>query len=158
MMLTNVILVVIVLGFLGAGWKDGFIHTLGRLVGAVLGFLAARAWSGYLATVLGVFIPVGWAKLGGFLLIFLVATWAVGFVFKLLDGAYRILSILPFLKSLNSFLGALLGIVEGLILVGGVIYLVVTFNLIPWLATLFSTSVVATWVLTTFNLLLGILL
>ncbi len=158
MLLTNILLIVAVLGFAGAGYKDGFIETLGRLVGSVLGFLAARAWSMKVAVALGLFMPLGWAQLIAFILIFVAITWVVGFGFKLIDGVYRILSILPFLKSINSFLGALLGLVEGVILVGGAVYLVMTFKLIPWLADLLATSVVAVWILKTFNILLGVLL
>lgn len=158
MLLTNILLAVLVIGFIGAGMKDGFIETLGRLVGAVLGFLAARAWSLPVASFLGAFVPLGWSRLIAFIVIFLVITRLVGFGFQLVDGAFRILSVLPFLKSINSLLGAALGFIEGLILVGGVIYLVTTFKLIPWLSTLFASSVVAAWILKTFNILLGVLL
>ena len=158
MLLTNIILVVIVLGFIGAGFKDGFIETLGRFVGAVLGFLAARAWSLKISALLAAFMPTGWAQLIAFLLIFFIATRLIGWGFKLLNGAFRILSILPFLTSINSFLGAALGGIEGVILVGGLIYLVTTFTLIPWLASLFASSMIAALIMRVFTILLGVLL
>lgn len=158
MLLTNLILAFALLGFIGAGMKDGFIHSLGRLIGSVLGFLAARAWSVKVASIFGLFMPLGWARFLSFIVIFVIITRLFGFVFKLVDGAFRILSILPFLKSINNFLGGILGFAEGLILLGGAIYLVTTFKLIPWLATLLTGSIIASWILKTFNLLLGILL
>lgn len=158
MLITNIVLAVLVLGFIGAGMKDGFIETLGRIVGAVVGFIAARAWSLPVASFLGALVPLDWSRLIAFIFIFLVITRLIGYAFQLLDGAFRILSVLPFLKSINSLLGAVLGLVEGLILVGGVIYLVTTFKLVPWLSALFASSVVAAWILKTFNILLGVLL
>ncbi len=157
-MLTNVILVVILLGFLGAGWKDGLIQTLGRLVGAVFGFLAARAWSAKVAAFVTAFLPAGWTQLIVFIIIFVIVTRLVGWGFALLDGAFRILSILPFLKSINSLFGALLGGIEGIILAGGVIYLVTTFKLVPWLASLFASSIVAAWIMRVFTILLSVIL
>lgn len=158
MLLVDIILLVALLGFVGAGAKDGFVHTLGRLVGAVIGFVAARAWSLKAAPVLSVFLPSGWARLVAFIIIFIVITRLVGFVFKLADGAFRILSILPFLKSINSLIGGVLGLVEGFIIIGGAIYLILTFNLEPNLVAWLKGSSVTPYVQKVFQTLLGILL
>ncbi len=158
MLITNLLLLALLLGFIGMGLKDGFIHSLGRLVGAIVGFLAAREWSLALAKPLSLFLPNGWARLIAFLVIFFLITQLVGIGFKLIDGFYRILSVLPFLKSINSLLGALLGGLEGVILVGGALYLVTTFQLLPWLSERLQGSMVAEWVLKSFNLLFGMLL
>lgn len=158
MLLTDIILVVVLLGFVGAGWKDGFVHTFGRFVGAILGFIAARAWSFKISGALALFMPVGWARLAAFLVIFLLITRLVGFVFKLVDGAFRILSIIPFLKPINSLLGGILGFVEGIILTGGAIWLIKTYVLIPQLITWLATSTVARWIDGTFHIVLGVLL
>ena len=88
----------------------------------------------------------------------MIITRLVGFAFKLADGAFRILSILPFLKSINSLLGSVLGLVEGFILMGGVIYLILTFSLEPNLVHWLTISSVAPWIEHAFQLLLGILL
>lgn len=158
MLLTNIIILLILLGFVGAGLKDGFVHTLGRLIGSIIGFVAARAWSASVAAFLGPFVPSGWSRLIAFLIIFLVITRLVGFAFKLVDGIFKIISILPFLKSINSLLGAILGLLEGFILLGGAIYLVVTFKLIPSFVTLLTASSVAMWIEKIFQTLLAALL
>jgi uncharacterized membrane protein required for colicin V production len=158
MLLTNLILIVAILGFIGSGMKDGFVHSFGRLVGAIIGFVAARAWSIKAASVLGLFMSSGTARFISFIIIFIIITHLVGYAFKLVDGAFRVLSIIPFLTSINNLLGGILGFIEGLILLGGAIYLVTTFSLIPWLATRLSGSFVAAWILKTFHILLGVLL
>lgn len=158
MLITNIVLILILLGFLGAGLKDGFVQTLGRLVGSILGIIAGRLWSAQLSVFLAPFMPAGWARLIAFVIIFLIATRLVGFAFKIVDGVYKVISFIPFLKSINSFLGALLGALEGFVLVGGAIWLIVTFKLIPSLLALLTASAVAMWILHAFQSILGILL
>jgi uncharacterized membrane protein required for colicin V production len=146
------------LAYIGMGLKDGFVSTLGRFLGAILGFLAARAWSIWLATILGFFMPAGWARLIAFILIFILITRLFGFVFKFVDGVFQILKLLPFLKSIDKFLGAFLGFIEGLILLGGAIYLVLTFKLSPTLITWATSSSVAVWIYKIFHAVLGMLI
>lgn len=158
MLLTDIVLIIALLGFIGAGTKDGFVHTLGRLIGAVVGFLFAKAWFLSLASIFGLILPLSWARVVAFLLIFLFINRLVGMLFKLVDGAFSILSILPFLKSINALLGGILGFVEGVVLLGGAIYLILTFSLEPHLVQWLSLSSVAHWIRWTFQLVLGFLL
>ncbi|MBP9869792.1 CvpA family protein [Patescibacteria group bacterium] len=158
MLIIDIILLIGLLGFVGAGAKDGFIHTLGRLVGAVVGFVIARSWSASVTPLLDLFMPAGIARVLAFIFIFLLITRLVGFVFKLADGAFKILSILPFLKSINALLGGILGFFEGVIISGGIIYLIVTFKLNATLMGWLATSVIAPWIQRTFQILLGVLL
>jgi len=158
MLLVNLVLILILLGFAGAGMKDGFVATLGRVVGSVVGFVAAKAWYMGWSSILAVFMPSGWAQIITFILIFVIITRLCGFAFKLVDGAFRILSILPFLKSINSILGLVLGFFEGIFITGGVIYLALTYPLIPTLTQWLTPSLVAHWILAVFHIFLGILL
>lgn len=158
MLIVDIVLLLLLLGFVGAGMKDGFVHTLGRIIGAVLGFVAARAWSGYIATILDFFMPSGWAKFIAFILLFILITRLVGLVFKLVDGIFEILSILPFLKSVNRLLGLILGFVEGFIIIGGAIYIVLGFKIEPHLVAWLSASKLAPWILGLFHAVLGLLL
>lgn len=154
----NLILVLLILGYVGMGLKDGFVHTLGRFLGAILGFLAARAWSIWLVGILGIFMPAGWARLVAFILIFIAITRVFGMIFKLVDGIFEIMKLLPFLKSIDKFLGAFLGFVEGIIFIGGAIYLILTFKLSPTLITWATSSKIAVWIYAIFQKLLGMLI
>lgn len=158
MLLLNILLIIALLGFVGAGMKDGFVHTLGRLVGSVLGFVMARSWSIVVGSFLSIFLPSGWSRFIAFILVFVLVTRLVGFVFKLADGAFRVLSIIPFLKSINNFLGGVLGVLEGIILLGGSIWIVLNFNLVPWLTNMLDDSLVANAIEKVFNLLLSFVL
>ena len=158
MLLTNIILAIALLGFVGTGMKDGFIQTAGRLVGAVIGFIAARAWYVMVSPFFAWIMPKGWADFIAFFLVFAVITRLCGWAMKLVDGAYNLLAIIPFVKTFNSLFGAIVGFFEGVIIVGGCIYLIETFKLIPSISVLLLGSVVAAWILKAFTLLLGILL
>lgn len=158
MFLVNLFLVLVILGYIGMGLKDGFVSTLGRFLGAILGFLAARAWSIWLVGLLGIFMPAGWARLVAFVLIFIAITRLFGMAFKLVDGVFEILKLLPFLKSIDKFLGAFLGFVEGIIFIGGAIYLILTFKLSPTLITWATSSKIAIWIYSIFQTLLGMLI
>ena len=158
MLLTNIILAVALLGFVGTGMKDGFIQTAGRLVGAVIGFMAAKAWYMNLSPFFSWIMPIGWANFIAFFIVFAVITRLCGWAMKLVDGAYNVIAIIPFVKTFNSLFGAIIGFFEGLIIIGGCIYLIETFKLIPSIAALLTVSFVAGWILKSFTLLLGILL
>jgi uncharacterized membrane protein required for colicin V production len=158
MLLIDLILIFLLLGYVGMGLKDGFVSTLGRFLGAILGFLAARAWSIWLVGFFGIFMPAGWARLIAFVLIFVIITRLFGMIFKFVDGVFQLLKLLPFLKSIDKFLGMFLGLVEGVILLGGMIYLILTFKLSPTLITWATTSTVAVWIYKIFHAVLGLLL
>lgn len=157
MWIINILLVIAILGFIGAGYKDGFIHTAGRLVGAVIGFVLARSFSIAGGSFLAGIIPSGWARFVAFVIIFVIVTEIVGFVFKLADGAFKILSIIPFLKTINNILGALLGIFESVVLIGGCIWVLTNFDLIASVATALESSLLARIILRLFEKTLSIL-
>ncbi len=158
MLLVDVILILLLLGFAGAGAKDGFVHTLGRLLGAIVAFLAARAWSAKISWLFAIVMPQGWARLVAFILIFILITRLAGWVFKLIDGLFQIIKLLPFIKSIDKLLGAILGFGEGFIMLGGAIYLITAFQLSPMLVAWVTSSGVAVWIGTVFSKLLGVLL
>ena len=158
MNVTDIVLIVILVIFVALGAKDGFIHTLGRLIGAVVGFMLAQAWSPWLSGLLAVVMPIGWARVVAFILLFLIIERVFGLVLWIIDKAFKILSFLPFLRSIDKLLGGLLGFGEGIILLGGTIYLITTFKPVMSLYVLVTSSSVANWINGVFRALLGILL
>lgn len=158
MLLFNIILVLALLAFIGSGLKDGLIYALGRIVGSVVGFLVARAFYVQLAVVFSPFMPIGWAKVIAFLLIFMLATRVMGWIFKALDKTFNFIAIIPFMKSINHALGGVLGFLEGMIIIGGLIWVIKTFNLIPSAMVYINGSSISSWIYTGFIKVLGILL
>ncbi|MBU1348953.1 CvpA family protein [Patescibacteria group bacterium] len=157
-MLVELILILILLGHIGQGWKDGLIHTTGRVVGAVIGFIIARSWSISISFIFAILLPSGWARFVAFIVIFVVVNRLIGWAFKLADGVFKILSILPFVKSINGLLGAILGFLEGIIILGGIIWIVRNFDLIASLKAMLDSSVVAGAISRAFDLILGAVL
>ncbi len=157
MFLFNVVLVLALLAFVGLGLKDGFIVGMGRVFGTVVGFLAARAWYAAVAKML-FFLPDSWAKIVAFMLIFVLVTRILGWIFSALDKTYKFLAKLPFMKSANSLLGGVLGFVEGLVIIGGAVWFVRVFSIPAFLVNYANNSGVASWVFWSFNKLLWIIL
>jgi uncharacterized membrane protein required for colicin V production len=157
-MLLDIILIILLLGFVGQGWKDGFVFTAGRVVGAVLGFILARTWSLSIAFIFQILLPEGWARFVAFVVVFVVVNRLVGWVFKLAEAAFKIISIIPFLKSINNLLGAILGIFEGFIILGGIIWVIENFDIWAQLNAWIAGSHIAPFISHVFQLLLGVLL
>jgi uncharacterized membrane protein required for colicin V production len=58
MLIVDIVLALVLLALAYNGWKAGLIKSLGHLVGAVLGFLIARAWSSLIAVWIARLIPL----------------------------------------------------------------------------------------------------
>jgi uncharacterized membrane protein required for colicin V production len=153
-MVINIGILLLLIGYLSAGYKDGFVHTLGRLVGSVAGFLIARTWSISVSFLVGILLPSGWARFITFLIIFVMVNRVIGFVFHILEGPLRIVTFIPFLKSINNLLGSVVGFVEGVIMLGGVIWVIGNFDLFPNFAIQLNSSFLAPLISKAFNFLL----
>ena len=125
MPLFDLILLLIIFGFIFFGFWFGVIHAFGALVGVVFGAYLAGQWYEGWAQALNVFFygNINVARVVIFLVLFTLVNRVVGFVFYLLEKVFRIVSIIPFLKTINRLAGAALGFLEGAIVVGTVLYL-----------------------------------
>lgn len=115
----DIVLIIIIAGFVFYGLFFGLIRTLGSLLGVVIGL-----WLTFL------FYPTvfDWAKnlffghefagkIVTFIILFTIINRLIGFIFAILDRAFDLLSIIPFLKTINRLAGACLGFIEaGLVL------------------------------------------
>ncbi|MEK7665834.1 MAG: CvpA family protein [Patescibacteria group bacterium] len=153
--LADVLILIIVFGFAFAGFFFGLIHTFGSLVGTIAGFLVASKFSwvvaGWLEPLLG---SSGVVKVIIFILLFLLASRLVGFIFWIVEKVFNFVSIVPFIKSINRLLGAVLGFLEGIIIVGAVLYY--TNSILPeWVLSLGGTSSFSTYTVAVFKALFG---
>lgn len=124
MVIFDVIVIVILAGFVFYGFFFGLIRTVGMLAGILVG-----AW---LASQL--YIPVfslvskWWpgnpniGKLVCFIICFSLISHLVSWLFILFEQAFKLATIIPFLKTINRLLGALFGFVEGALALGLVLY------------------------------------
>lgn len=122
--LFDIILLIVIGGFGLFGLWFGFFHTLGSLLGTVFGvYLASRYYVPLSAWLVE---TTGWGENVSnviiFSLAFIIINRLVGLAFWIFDRFFRVITALPFLNSLNRILGLVLGILEGLITVGFIIF------------------------------------
>lgn len=122
-------LLLIIAGFALFGFWFGFVHTLGSLVGTILGaFLASRYYEWIAGTIIDV---TGWShnavRITVFILLFLVINRLVGFLFWIVDRILSLVTRLPFIRSLDRILGLLLGAAEGAVTLGLIIFFIERF-------------------------------
>lgn len=151
--ITDMILVVLISGFAFTGFWFGLIHMIGSLVGIVVAAVLAGNYFDFIASKLS-FLFGGRENLGRvttFVIIFLLVTRLVGFVFWLINKAFNLIAFLPFLKTANRIGGALLGLVEGIILTALALYLVVRYPLGETITNALSNSMVVDYLLEVAN-------
>jgi membrane protein required for colicin V production len=124
MSIFDVILIVILAGFTFYGLFFGLIRTIGSIVGVVAGaYVASHYYLNAFAWAQDLFF--GYNNLGKvitFIVVFSLVNRLVGFLFSLLDKTFSILSIIPFLKTINRLAGAALGFVEGGLILGLILF------------------------------------
>jgi uncharacterized membrane protein required for colicin V production len=124
MLLFEILVAIVLLAFIANGVKAGAVETLGRVIGAVIGFIAARTFAGWLIGIVSLVLPVDWAFTISFLAIFMLVDYVVGLLFKLAENLLKIFTRLPILKQINGILGGIFGLFEGVIVIGGVSWLI----------------------------------
>ncbi|NTW22867.1 CvpA family protein [Candidatus Falkowbacteria bacterium] len=136
MAIFDAILLIILAGFIFYGLFFGLIRTLGSLI-AVIGGVLLASWfyqpaydwaSGWFLghEVLG--------KVTVFFLLYGLINRLIALGFYLLDHVFDILTIIPFLKTINRLAGAVFGLIEGFFLIGLGLY------------TISGQPIVGTWV------------
>lgn len=132
MPVVDLIIIIILVGFLLFGLWFGLVHTLGSLLGTVLGvFLASRYYDQGAEWLMGV---TGWegntTRVIMFVIAFIVINRLVGFFFHLAEKAAEATVIkLPLMGLMNRLLGMVFGLFEGVVTVGVILYFIERFPL-----------------------------
>jgi membrane protein required for colicin V production len=159
MSLFDLILLIILLLFAGAGYRFGLIHAVGSLVGIVVGLVVAGktyvAVAAYLLTVIGGNESV--LRIVSYIVIFILVNRLVGVLFWLLERFYNLAAVVPGLKMINRSLGALLGLIEGILILGILFHLVGRFPIISSLLAPIAKSQLAQWILSVSAVLIPLL-
>ena len=107
----DLVLILIVFSFVLFGLWFGLIHAIGGLLGTVAGsVIAAKYYKRFGTTNMGQVIS--------FIVLFVVSSRLVGFIFYLIERALRVVNIIPGIKTINRLAGGILGLVEGSVVVG----------------------------------------
>lgn len=146
----DIILMILVGGFALFGFWFGLIHTLGSLLGAVLGSLVAGHFYAPVAHWLLSFRGgnENVIKVITFILLFILASRLVGLLFMLVEKMFNILKIIPFFSLINRLAGTILGFLEGVLVIGMSLLVISKFPITTSFTTALAKSVVASWLMT----------
>lgn len=119
----DIALLVALAAFVLYGLSFGFIHTAGSLIGAVLGFWIGGALTEPIVAATGIlFGGENLYRIVIFVLLFMLITRVTGLAVSLIDKFFDIAKLIPFVPSANRVLGAVLGFIEGLVIIGVALY------------------------------------
>jgi membrane protein required for colicin V production len=157
--LFDVILLIIIGGFAMFGFWFGLIHTLGSLLGTLLGaYLASRYYEPMADWLINV---TGWGEnvssVVMFIIAFIIINRLVGFGFWVVDKMTSVITNLPFIKGINRFLGLAVGIFEGMITIGLILYFIDKVPLSEFVMDHISSSIVAPYTVSMAEILLPLL-
>lgn len=127
----DTILLIVLAVFTLMGFWRGFIRTLGSVVGVFIGVFVASHFYEQGAQYARFLFLAPFAKFASFTVIFLVVTKLVSLVFWILNASLKILSIIPFVKTFNRLLGAVLGFLEGALILGVILSFIGKLTLFP---------------------------
>lgn len=124
MSIVDFVLLAILAGFILSGFWFGIIHMVGSLVGLIVGAWAGGHYFEALAQWGAPWIGgnLNLARLLAFFVIFVVVNRLFGLIVYLAEKIFKIIAIIPFLKTLNRLLGAIFGLIEGTLVLGLSVY------------------------------------
>lgn len=131
----TLLLAIFVLAFIFAGFLFGAIHTLGSLIGLVFGLIVAGSFSDDLAPAFRIFFGGNEdvARLVMFIVIFVAISRLIGYVIHVVDKGAKFLRFIPFVTTIDRFVGAGLGLIEAVLVLGTVLIVASNFSLPPFL-------------------------
>jgi uncharacterized membrane protein required for colicin V production len=117
-------LLVVLGGFVLAGFWFGLIHMIGALLGLVLGtFLSSRFFEPLAQWLFSISdVNINLLRIVSFLFLNVFIVRLIGIAVHLIDKVFKVISIVPFMKTFNRLLGAALGLVEGVLVLGLLVY------------------------------------
>lgn len=141
----DIIFILIIAGYGMFGLWFGLVHTFGSLSGT----LAGAYFAGLYYEPLGSWLVhiTGWEQANAevlmFVLAFIMINRLIGFGFWIVDRLTKIITMLPFIGGLNRLLGGLLGLFEGAITIGLILYVIDTIPLSEAVMAQLEVSVLA---------------
>lgn len=142
----DLILILILFGFFWFGFWYGLIYSVGTIFGIIVGaFVAGNYYlnvAGFLSS-----NPSNLLKVIVFILLFIIINKVVGLLFWTVDKVFHVLTIIPFLKTINRLAGGIFGLIEGVLTLGMVVYIYTKHPFSMWLNYQLGRSIVAPWLL-----------
>lgn len=160
MSILDLVLIAILVVFVFSGLRKGLIRSLGHIVSIIFGayiashyYLNFYQWGAHWVNnqqTLG--------KVLAFIILFITATQLIRFGFYLIEKAFNLLAIIPGSKYINNLLGGILGLLEGALFLGLIIYVASRYAAIDGsFGDKLASSLVAPWLMKTTDLILPVL-
>jgi membrane protein required for colicin V production len=156
----DIILIIALSGFVFYGLFFGLIRTLGTFIGVIVGaFIAGHFYLTVSDWVTPLFF--GFNNLGKvivFLILFSLANRLVSLIFYLIEKVFNIISIIPFLKTINRLGGLALGFLTGILTIGLVLFVISRYAFLEhWFGQWLAGSQLAPFFIKSSGLLLPLL-
>jgi len=135
-------LLIILVGFVTNGLAKGLIRLLGQVVGLIVAsyvashfYLTFYEWGKDIVN-----FSEGMEKFLSFLILFILVSSVIGVIFILIEKIFNLLSIIPFTKLINRLLGGALGLLEGSLSLGLILYVAARY---AWVGGLIGNQLVS---------------
>lgn len=157
--LPDLVMLLVVVGFGAFGFALGLIQVVGSLVGMVAGAWLANLWYPVLGSAIAQYLPWGKPVVDNvaFVTLFLLVNRLFGLVLLVANRVLNLLKFIPFMKSLNRIGGGVLGLLEGVLMLGVVLEFASKLSPLPWVNTLLEQSVIAPLILAVVHVLTPLL-
>jgi membrane protein required for colicin V production len=130
MSIFDISLLIILGGFMVSGLFKGLIRLLGHVAGLIIGaylashfYLVIYEWS---KNLFGGHENAG--KIIAFIFLFIVVTRLTDYLFALIEKLFKLIAIIPGSKYINNILGAALGLLEGSLFLGLILYVAIRYT------------------------------
>ena len=145
MTIIDITLLILLGGFVLAGFWFGVIHMIGSILGVILGAIGAGWFYGTVAEKIVSYVGgnMNLAKIIAFIVLFVVITRLVGLILWILEKMFGFMTIIPFMKTFDRLLGAALGLVEGTLAIGLCVYFSAHFPVTAGFAAMLVDSEIA---------------
>jgi len=160
MSIFDISLLIILIGFFLNGLFKGIINLLGHVIGLIVGaFIASHFYLLLFDWWQNIFNgreAVG--KVVSFIVLFIVVTRLMDLVFKLIEKLFKLIAIIPGSKYLNNLAGGILGLLEGSLFLGLIIFVISRYAIIGnFFGDQLTGSIISPVLLKVVNLILPIL-
>lgn len=147
----DIILLIILVLCVAWGLSLGFVGALGYVVGLIVGIISAGQFYPIVTTYISPYIPIVSENIINILSFFVVLSVISKLVSFIIDRIFGLISIIPFVKTFNRLLGALLGLIGGVIVTGALIYMMSRFPIATFFEEMITNSKLAPTLLMLFK-------
>lgn len=159
MPIIDLICICIIAGFAMFGLWFGFVHTLGSLLGTIVGvYLASRYYEPAADWLIS---ATGWgdnvSRVIVFIIAFLIINRLVGVIFWCIQRFTHIFTKLPFIHGFDRLFGFFFGVLEGVLTIGISIYFIERFPLSDGIMGHIASSAIAPYTVDVAGLLIPLL-